>query len=402
MNCYAKCLTINGKDQNGGAVHPILEHHSGEYGKNPFSVVSAPGRVSLLGEFSSPGDGLLLQLAIDKRLYVACSPRSDNSLRFYSVDLGERKKSSLSGLKYKREDRWANYIKGVIFAFLNSGHPIKGMDITIQGDIPQGVGLGSSAALCIAAASAICQVFSLELSTFQILDAARQSEVLFLGQYTGMGQAMAALKSEKGKLLFTDLKNLENTSIDYPRGDAFFVLTDSKVPQNSFESDGIDYQQEIKDLVTYLGKRKSGSSLRDFSKDDLREVVGKISEEVRRRCIHLLEESERVEDGINYLEKGDFESFGRLMNRSHEGLRDMWEVSCPEIDWLVKRAWETPGVYGSKMTGEGFGGCTVSLMTKLALEEYTKHLEEYDRIFGFTPEYMILEPSDGLRFENTL
>jgi len=354
-----------------------------------------------MGEFSSPGEGLLLQMALDKRVYVACSPRNDNSLKFYSVDLGERKKTSISSLKYKREDRWANYIKGVIFSLLNMGHPLRGMDFTVMGDIPQGIGLGSSAALCISAAMAIRELFSLDLTDFQILDTARQAELRFIGINSGLGQGMVSLKGEEGKILFTDLRELENEAVTYPREKVLFVLTNSMVPQNTFDSEGLDYQEEITECVSFLSKRKAGTSLRDFTEEDMQELVGKISEEVRRRCIHLIEESRRALEVKNFLTKGQWESVGKMMNRSHEGLRDLWEASCPEIDWLVKRAWETPGVYGSKMTGEGYGGCTVSLMEESALEDYLHHLEEYDRIFGFTPEYTILEPAHGAKIEYT-
>lgn len=377
-------------------MHPLFEHHKNEYGTPAEIMASAPGRVSIFGEYTEAADGCMLQMALKKRVSVSVSKRDDNSLRFFSADLGERKKTSISNLKYKREDRWANYPKGVIHSLLGMGHPLRGMDISIAGEIPQGIGLGSSSALCVATAMAIREIFQLELSDFQLLDAARQAEARFLDIKIGFGQSILSMKAHQGSLMYADLRDLDFKNIPLEKQeDILFVLTDSKVPQNSFEAEAIDYSDEIKSCVAALSKRKGGSSLRDFSREDIREAVGWMEEDARRRCLHLVQEMERVNEAVELVQKGRWETLGKMMNRSHEGLRDLYEASCPEVDWLVKRAWETTGVYGSKMTGEGFGGCTLSLMERSALDEYKKHLDEYDRIFGFTPECTILEPADG-------
>jgi galactokinase len=149
--------------------------------------------------------------------------------------------------------------------------------------------------------------------------------------------------------------------------------------------------------VQYLSTRKPGTALRDYSPGDVRDSMGLIPESTRKKCLHVVEENHRVLEAEEALRKKDLVAFGKLMNRSHESLRDLYEVSCPELDWLVKRAWETEGVYGSRLTGAGFGGCTVTLIEEDAVPRYREHILQYERIFGFRPELYLCKPSAGAR-----
>ncbi len=357
--------------------------HRTEYGDEPAVIASAPGRIVLLGDYTGYNQGYILSIAIDRYVQVALSKRKDNSLRFFADDLNERKRTTVSNLKYKREDRWANYVKGVIHAFMQIGCSVCGLNVTIAGDLPQGKGLASSSAMEVAAAVALKKLFSFSMSDIQLLECARQAESRFIGIDTSVVDHLIAYLSKAGNAMVLDTRSLEYRFIPFNFGKVNILITDSNIPQHSVESEYAQRKKESDVCVNVLAARRQGTSLRDYSAQDLRDCMGKIPESIRRRCLHIVEENQRVLDAEDLIRKKDIYSFGKLLNRSHESLRDQYEVSCPEIDWLVKRAWGIDGVYGSRMTGAGFGGCTVTFINDTAMEEYQKRLDEYERIFGF-------------------
>jgi galactokinase len=173
------------------------------------------------------------------------------------------------------------------------------------------------------------------------------------------------------------------------------LITNSNVPRNLVDSEYNQRREECERCVEMLSTKKPGRALRDYNPADLRDSMGLIPETTRKKCLHVVEENQRVLEAEAALKKNDIVSFGKLMNRSHESLRDQYEVSCPELDWLVKRAWETDGVYGSRMTGAGFGGCTVTLIEEEAVPVYVSRLEAYERIFSFKPETFVTEAAAG-------
>jgi galactokinase len=321
------------------------------------------------------------------------SRRTDNSLRFFAADVGERKKTTIANLKYKREDRWANYIKGVLYEFIQLGYVFKGLDITISGDIPQGIGLGSSAAVGIATALSLRELFSFKLADIQIVQAAYLSESAFIGKSERLSDQFCCSYAEENSAVFLDVRTLEYLNIPLDLSEYKLVITNSNVPVINTEEEIRERREECQECVTVLGTKNNVSSLRDYTHLDLEQSMGMLTESSRRLCLHVVEENERVLDGKKYLEQKDYPMFGRLMNRSHESLRDNFEVSCPELDWLVKRATEIDGCLGSRMAGPGFCGCTISLMREDIFEKYDERLEEYERIFGFQADYTICTPA---------
>jgi galactokinase len=363
----------------------IAALHKAEYGVEPEVIAAAPGTVNLLGEHTDYNEGYVLQFAFCKEIFVSASRRKDNIFRFYAADYKERKKTSLSSLKYKREDRWANYAKGVIHNILALGFDFKGLDLVISGNIVKGIGLGSSAALTVAVALAVKALYSLKLSDIQVIQAAHQSERDFMGLDEEITDQLIAAIAKKNTIVFLDSRTLEYTHIPFKQNDLCFIVTDSNIPRSSMEIDFTEQREHCRQCVEILTRRSGGTALRDFSVSDLQQGMGLIPENVRRSSLHVVEENARVLLGKEMLERGDMAAFGKLMNRSHESLRDLYEVTCPELDWLVKRAMEVEGVLGSRMTGVGFGGCTVTLLPKSKVEEYKQKLEDYERIFGFQP-----------------
>lgn len=378
-------------------MNDLITLHRKEYGCEPEVVVQAPGIINILGEHTDYNEGFVLQAGLNRTVSVAVSRRKDNSLRFFAADFNERKRTTLANLKYKREDRWANYPKGVIEEFLHYGYAIKGVDITITGNIPQSIGLGSSAALGIASAFALKQLYQLTISETQMVQSAYLAETSFMGLDSEITDPLTACIAKKDSLVFLDLRSLKYEYIQFKNSQAKFLITNSNVPLLSGETELKERKDLCSQCVELLSKRKSGLSLRDYTSQDLKSYMGLIPESTRRICMHVVKENQRVLEAKQYLMSGDLYSVGKLMNRSHESLRDDYEVSCPELDWLVKRAWELDGVYGSRMTGSGFGGCTVTLIKESAIDKYTERLEEYERIFGFNAEAFLCEPSGGVK-----
>ena len=336
-------------------------------------------------------------MAIDYNIRVAVSRRKDQHLRFYSADFNDRKRTSLSNLRYKREDRWANYLKGIISVLHTRGYSSGGLSFTVSGNIPVGVGLSSSAALEVATALAVQKLLDIELSGPELARLAQEAENSFVGVQCGIMDQFISRMARAGAAMFIDTRSMEYRHVSVNLGSVKILITNSSVPRSLVESEYNQRRADCEKCVSMLSSRKSGRSLRDFSAEDLRDSMGMIPEATRKRCLHVVEENERVRDAESALRRNDIAGFGKLMNRSHESLRDQYEVSCPELDWLVKRAWETDGVYGSRMTGAGFGGCTVTLIEEKAIPEYESRLEAYERIFSFKPEVFLSLPSDGAR-----
>jgi galactokinase len=376
---------------------PVKQSHVEEYGKAPEIIASAPGRVNLMGEHTDYNDGFLFPMAIDFTVRVAISRRKDTHLRFYSVDYKDRKRATVPTLRFRKEDRWANYPKGIIAQFLERGQPLGGMDLTIHGDIPQGAGLSSSAALEVATALAIQDLYGIEIGREDLAKLAQKAENEFVGVKGGLADQFVSRLAKEGHAMLLDARFLTYHYVPLALKGVKILITNSKVPHGLAESEFARRREECRKCVELLSVRKPGTALRDFSPSDVRDSMGLIPETTRKKCLHVVEENQRVIDAEEALRKKDLVTFGKLMNRSHESLRDLYEVSCPELDWLVKRAWETDGVYGSRLTGAGFGGCTVTLIEEEAIPSYQEHILQYERIFGFRPEVYVCRPSAGAR-----
>ncbi len=378
-------------------MNDIVRFHKDEYGQEPEVIASAPATVNMMGEHTDHSDGKVLEFAIDRYLTVGISRREDFGLRFYSADLNERKRTTVPNLKYRREDRWANYPKGVLHELLQLGYKLPGLELTISSNIEPGIGMGSSAALGVATAFAISQLLDTELSEFQIIQSATMAESSFIGIEQSLSDQLVTTVARKDCMVLLDLHTLDYEYIPYTSKDVKLVLTASNVPAVSPHEELKERRAKCGECVALFRNLNIGSRLSEFTSFDLHSSMGVVPEELRRICLHVIEENERVSEAAAFLKRGDLVSLGRLINRSHESLRDNYEVSCPEIDWLVKRAWEIEGVLGSRLTGPGFGGCTLSLIRVDALEEYKSHIAEYERIFGFSPRVTEIDIVDGVR-----
>jgi len=379
-----------------GLVHR-REYELADDRSDPVVVAEAPGRIHYLGEHGQPKAGLFLSSAIDRYIRVAVSMRKDNSLRFYAADLGERKRTTLVNLKYKREDRWANYIKVAIYIFADMGYPAKGLNFTISGNIPQHVGLASSSAIEAAATMALKGFFQANISDRELLRRLAAAKVLFFDKEVSPIDYHIMFAAKKDQFLVVDEAALEVKRVKSPLTKYRLLLMDSRVPRLGIDDELRQRQEDIKKGLDLLSNNKQGAVFRDFAAMDLVESMGNLPEEIRRRSLHVVQEIRRVIDAEDSLKRSDLPFFSKIINYSHESLRDLYEVSCPEVDWLVKRAQELDGILTSRMTGQGFGGCTYTFIREDVIDEYKKRLEDYERIFGFRPIIYEMKLASGCK-----
>lgn len=373
----------------------ISQLHRIEYEASPDIVVSAPGMVRLMGEHTSDSDGMYLAFPFDRRVAVAVSARRDSSMRFYAADLNERKRTNVANLKYKREDRWANFMKGALSVFCSNGGSSKGFNVTIAGDVPQGLGLGSSAALLCASVRAAALLADADAGDESVERAALAINRGYFEKPSRIAEYAAVVRAREGSVALVDAKKGSVELLPEPFAGMKLVLTDSRVPRPPVDDELSERAADCARGLAMLGG-KGGKTLRSFTVGDLDELMGVMPEHVRRHCTFFIEEVQRVKEARDAIKSTDLQSLARLLNKSQAGLRNHFEVSCPEVDWLVKRALEIPGVHASRMTGKGFGGCTLTMLDQSALEEYRKRLEEYERIFGFKPVAWEINQGTGM------
>ncbi len=377
----------------------IADLHAREFEAVPEVVASAPGTIRFLGEHTEESEGVVLSIAISQRVAVAVSPRRDSSLRFYAADLNERKRTSLANLKFKREDRWANLPKGVLASLFDQGAPSQGYNVTVSGNIPQGIGLGSSASFVVASAAAFSALLGRNPGNDGIVELCRTAESEFCGREFGPAEHVVPVVSRPGTAVSVDARNGRPRLVPFDIGQSVVLITDSRVPRFSVDTELRQRGEDCRQCLHHLNRRHPGRTLRDYSPEDLDELMGELPEGMRRRCLFILEEIRRVSEAEDLLARDDLAGFGRVVNKSQAGLRNLLEVSCPEIDWLVKRSSEIEGTLCSRLTGKGFGGCTVSIMSREAVEDYKSRLEEYERIFGFKAAVYETTVSGGVELQ---
>lgn len=358
----------------------------------PQAVCFAPGRVNLIGEHTDYNGGHVFPCAINMGIRCAASKRDDSKLRFFSKNFknGGIAEYSLGDLSPK--GCWADYPAGVIRAFNSFGYPIKsGADFYFCGDLPDGAGLSSSAALEVASAAALKELFNIPVTGQESALICQFAENRFIGVNCGIMDQFASAMGKRGHALLLDAGTLE---FEYaPLGGAQLVIINSGVKHSLASSAYNDRRRECETAQTALGM----SFLCSLTPDEFEERKRLITDPVcRRRAKHVIYENQRALDAATALKKGDPDLFGKLMNESHASLRDDFEVSCRELDFLADFAQKSDGVYGSRMTGGGFGGCTVSLVEKSAVRDFTCAIQaSFNAEFGRKPEVYPVTAENG-------
>lgn len=360
-------------------------------------IFAAPGRVNLIGEHTDYNEGFVLPFAIEKRTFVACTARDDRVIRAYTRTLDRGTRFGLDEPPTDETERWATYLRGTAAVLRRDGAALKGADLLIDSDIPFGAGLSSSAALEVAAGMALTAVAGGTMGLREIALMGQEVENEFVGVRSGIMDQFASALSREGHLLLIDCRSLETTNIPFAPAGLELVLCDSKVKHDLAAGAYNRRREECEEGVRRLRASLPGiSSLRDVTVADLDAYGHLLPPNVRRRCRHVVEENRRVLAAVDAIIAGDLGLVGELMHASHESLSIDYEVSCAELDLLVDTARTGPGVLGARMTGGGFGGCTINLVRREAFEAFKSVItRKFHDAFGHEPGIMPVKPSKG-------
>jgi galactokinase len=376
------------------------------FGGDPHYIAAAPGRVNLLGEHVDYNDGFVLPAALDRFTHVAF--RRSESLRshLFAIDLGKEITFDGQSVLEKQDSdgqalpSWARYPAGVMWSLNSTGLATPALDAVYSSDVPSGAGLSSSASVEMAFGVAWKKLGTWFLPPIQLAQAGLKAEVEYVGVMCGIMDQFASVCGVKDRLLFLDCRSLEWRTVRLP-DNTLIVIADTTIRRSLRDSAYNDRHEACNKAVRILRKYLPGiHSLRDLRPGQFRRYSGQLPVVVAQRARHVIEEISRTEQAVDLLEKNDAVHFGELMNACHASLRDLYEVSSPELDKMVAIAQSLPGCFGARLTGGGFGGCTVNLVAAESAETFARQLSEgYTRATGLVPEVYICHAADGARVE---
>ncbi len=381
-------------------INKIRQVFIDKYQKEPV-LVSAPGRVNLIGEHTDYNQGFVLPGAIDKKMYIAISPNGTDTINVYANEFKEE--HSFRADTISQSTGWRNYILGVTFYIQEqTNRLLPGVDVVIDGDVPVGGGMSSSAALCSGYGFALNEIFSLGLTRLDLVYIGQKTEHHFVGAMVGIMDQFASLHGKAGHLIKLDCRSKEYEYIPFHFPEYKIVMINTMVRHSLGSSEYNVRRQQCEEGVSILQKHYPQiQSLRDLNLDQLQKHRSELPELVFRRCKYVIEEIQRLLKGCEILENGDIKSFGKLMYRTHEGLSSEYEVSCEELDFLVREAKQFDSIAGSRMMGGGFGGCTINLVESGSVDAIAHTIgENYQNRFGQIPEIYITQIEDGVRLED--
>ncbi len=370
----------------------------GEEGET--GVYFAPGRVNLIGEHTDYNGGHVFPCALTIGTYGAARRRSDRKLRFYSMNFGHLgvTESSLDDLKPDKEAGWTNYPKGVIWAFGEKGMKVEqGMDLLLFGNIPNGSGLSSSASVEVLTGFILKDLFGFEVSNQELAQIGQFSENRFNGVNCGIMDQFAIAMGKAGHAIFLDTATLKYEYAPLKLENAKIVISCSNKKRGLGDSKYNERRSECESALAQIGEVVGINALGDLTEEQFEQYGRAIRDDVcRRRAKHAVYENQRTVKAVEALKNNDVKLFGELMNASHVSLRDDYEVTGIELDTLVEEAWKVEGVIGSRMTGAGFGGCTVSLVKDEAVDTFIEKVgAAYEEKIGYAADFYVVEIGDG-------
>jgi len=362
-------------------------------------LVRSPGRVNLIGEHTDYNFGYVLPAAINKAIYFAIAPRNDRVCNVFALDMNDEYKFTLDELQFTQIG-WPNYLMGVVDQFIKAHYRIQGFNCVFGGDIPIGAGLSSSAALEAGLAFALNTIFDLRMENLPLVKLAQAAENEFVGVRCGIMDQFINIFGKRDKVLRIDCKSLEFKYYPFAYPNVSIVLFDTYVSHSLASSEYNRRREECREGVAIIKKYYAGvTHLRDVSIDMLDECKKRMRPTIYQRCKYVVEENDRVLRACTMLENGDLKNFGLCMDRSHEGLSRDYNVSCKELDYLVELVRDNPHVYGSRMMGGGFGGCTINLIENEAIEQIGETtLEKYKDRFNIEGKIYVASISTGTSF----
>lgn len=372
------------------------------FGEQAEATFFSPGRINLIGEHTDYNGGHVFPCAISLGTYGAARKREDNKLRFYSAnfeDLGIIE-TSLDDLKYDKKDNWVNYAKGMIYFLKETGHDVdKGMDIFIEGNIPNGSGLSSSASLEMLIGVIAQELFNLDIDRVDLVKLGMETENKFIGVNSGIMDQFAVGMGKQNQAILLDTNTLEHSYAPVDMGNNVIVIMNTNKRRELADSKYNERRSECETAVGELQAKLDIKTLGELDAQTFDEYSYLIEDENRlKRARHAVWENQRTMQAQTALEEGDLEKFGRLVNASHVSLEHDYEVTGIELDTLAHTAWKQDGVLGARMTGAGFGGCGIAIVDKDKVEAFKENVGKvYTEKIGYAPAFYIAEIADGTK-----
>jgi galactokinase len=356
-------------------IDKINKKYKKVFGDTPL-LVRSPGRVNLIGEHTDYNEGFVLPAAIDKALYFALGASDSQTCQLHAVDMQQNFSFELHQLQ-KTDLGWPNYLMGVVDQIQKTGYPVKAFNCVFGGDIPVGAGLSSSAALEAGLLFGLNHLFDLKIDKQKMVRLAQKAENEFVGVQCGIMDQFINIFGSRKKVLKLDCRSLDYTYYPFTFDDIDIVLCDTRVVHSLASSEYNTRRNQCEQGVAFLKKMgQNVNSLRDVSLDLLQLYKDKMDPVIYRRCRYVITENERLQKGCQDLQLGNLKAFGEKMYQTHAGLRDEYEVSCPELDFLVTQTEDDVNVFGSRMMGGGFGGCSINLVKNAYTTAFSQKIKD--------------------------
>jgi len=373
----------------------LAQHFKDLFGSSP-RIFCAPGRVNLLGEHTDYNDGFVMPCAIGFSTRVAISSRQDRKLVIRSEEFSEQFEFDLDNLPTRGKGVWSDYVLGVAVMLRQIGHPTPGASLLVRGEVPIGAGLSSSAAIEVASALALMSLNGAALPLPEVAKLCQKAENVFIGARVGIMDQFVSCLGKAGHALLLDCRSLEFKLIPIPQN-VRLVICNTMVKHDHANGAYNRRREECDEGVKLLSRwYPKIRALRDVSVEQLVQHKAEIPVTIYKRCLHVVSENQRVLEGAQYLTDGDVERFGALMQQSHCSLRDLYEVSCRELDVMAEIAQSLKGYCGGRMTGGGFGGCTVNIVRATDAESFAKQISErYQVEIGIKPDVYVCSAANG-------
>ncbi|GKW47031.1 galactokinase [Planococcus sp. NCCP-2050] len=362
----------------------------------------APGRINLIGEHTDYNGGHVFPAAISFGTYAAAKKRSDQKLRFYSLNFPEEGviECELSDLSHNPDHSWANFPKGMIHLFSENGFPLPcGMDVLFSGNIPNGAGLSSSASIEMATGVVLEGLFDFAIDRLKMIQLGQKVENDYIGVNSGIMDQFAIGKGKKDFAMLLDCQTLDFRYAPVDLGEHEIVIINSNKQRTLAGSKYNERRAECEQALADIRTEVSVTSLGELTSEQFEKVKHLIQDETNvKRAKHAVYENERTLLALEELERGNLQKFGKLMNESHISLRDDYEVTGAELDAIAETAWHFPGVIGARMTGAGFGGCAIAIVHQAQVENFKEQLtQKYTEAFGYAPSFYEAKISDGAK-----
>jgi len=364
-------------------------------------VVKAPGRINLIGEHTDYNQGLVLPAAIDKYLYFALNPNGSNQINAVALDIHEKHSIDLNKLS-KTGVVWVDFIIGLLLEFKNRSHKLIGFDCVITSEVPIGSGMSSSSALECAVLTALNSLFNSGYDNWELIEMSQSSNHNFIGVQGGIMDQFASLFGKRDKVMLLDCDTLRFEYISLPKGEYTWMLINTCVEHSLVDSGYNDRVKECQSaLASIQAKLPEVKHLSNIPAQVDLDHIQFENDKIKKRALFVRNENERVRSFIKAMDQGDFQTCGALIYQSHEGLSQGYEVSCAELDFLVDALLDNPDVLGSRMMGGGFGGCTINLVKKSAVEEIQSFISKsYFDEWQINPDIYLVSISQGASILN--